>query len=76
MMLLGLYYKIHQGAGQTKLAMAHFWLSTIGATLINLGVYMIYAGMPEADPVAAIGSIGVILGMVIFTAIVFKTSDQ
>ena len=52
--------------------MAHFWLSTIGAVVINLGVYLIYSGMPEAEPVAATGSIGVILGMAFFAIIVFK----
>ena len=74
MMLFGLFYKSHGGAAQGKLAMVHFWLSTLGAIVINLGVFLFYSGMPEAEPVAAIGSIIVILGMATFAVVVFKNT--
>ena len=76
LMLFGLYYKCFPEAGTGKLALAHFWLSTLGAITINVGVYIIYAGTPEADPVAAIGSIAVILGMLAFAINVFSHGSQ
>jgi hypothetical protein len=74
MMLYGLYYKSHAEAGQSKLALAHFGLSTFGAVVINIAVYLLYAGVAEADPIAGIGSIAVILGMAAFATIVFKSA--
>ena len=74
MMLYGLFYKSHAEAGQGKLAMVHFWLSVTGTIVANLGVYLLYSGIPEADPVAAIGSIAVILGMATFATVVFKNT--
>lgn len=72
MMLYGLFYRSHADAAGSKLASIQFWLSTLGAIVINVGVYLLYTGMPEADPVAAIGSIAVILGMLLFAVVVFK----
>ena len=74
LMLFGLFYKSHPEAGRNKLALAHFWLSTIGAIIVNVGVYLIYSGMPQGDPVAGIGSIIVILGMASFAVNVYKNA--
>ena len=74
LMLFGLFYKAYPQAAEGKLALAHFWLSVVGAVIINVGVYLIYSGMPEADPVAGIGSIFVILGMASFAVNVYKNT--
>lgn len=74
MMLYGLFYKTHAGAGDSKLALAHFWLSLAGAISINLGVYLFYSGIPEAEPIAALGSMAAILGMLLFAVVVFKNT--
>ncbi|MBT3331034.1 MAG: cytochrome-c oxidase [Rhodospirillales bacterium] len=76
MMLYGLFYRSHENAGQSRLALAHFWLSTLGAIVINVGVYLIYSDVPEGDPVAAVGSIATILGMATFAVIVFKNTGS
>ncbi len=72
MMLYGLFYKSHNDAAQSKLAVVQFWLSTLGAIVINIGVYLLYTGFPEAEPVAALGSMAVILGMAVFAVVAFK----
>ena len=74
LMLYGLFYKSHRTAGQNRLALLHFWLSLTGTIVMNLGVYLFYSGVSEADPIAAVGSIGVILGMMVFAVIVFKNT--
>jgi cbb3-type cytochrome oxidase subunit 1 len=74
MMLYGLYYKNFEDAGRSKLAMLHFWLVVLGAIIMNIGIYLIRSGMPEADPIAAVGSIATILGMVLFGGVVFRNS--
>ena len=74
MMLYGLFYRSHENAGQSRLAPVHFWLSTVGAVVINAGVYLIYSHVPAGDPVAAVGSIATILGMATFAVILFKNT--
>lgn len=74
MMLFGLFYKCFPQAGRYRLATAHFWTSSIGVVVMNAGLLALYAGQPKAEPAAAIGSILVILGMILFALVAYKTT--
>ena len=72
MALYALIYRQYPAAGQTKLAMVHFWVANAGAILLNLGVYGLMAGTAALEPVAIVGSLVTILGMLIFAVIVYN----
>lgn len=53
---------------------AHLWSSGIGVVVMNAGLIALYGGHPGAEPAAAIGSILVILGMILFALVAFRTT--
>lgn len=76
MMLYGLYYRAHEAKAAGKLPVAHFWLSTLGAIVINVGIYLTHGGMEGAHPIAGVGAILVILGMISFATVVFRNGGE
>lgn len=71
MFLYGLFYKTHPTA-KTKLATVQFWLANIGAILLCVTVGFIVTDHPQAEPGAAIGSLFVLAGMIVFAVQVFR----
>ena len=72
MALYALVYRQWPAAGQTKLALVHFWVANAGALLLNAGVYALMAGNATLEPVAIVGSLITITGMLIFAIIVWS----
>lgn len=71
--LTGLYYDRFRQAAEGLLARIHFWAAQLGYILIIIGIWLIYGGMPEAEPIAAIGSLISLAAMILFAFIVFRT---
>jgi len=72
MALYALIYRQYPAAAQSRLAMLHFWVANVGAVLLTVGVYTQMAGMPSLVFIVISGSFITILGMLIFTAIVYS----
>ena len=64
-------WSIANGRRQSKLALIHFWAANAGAILLNLGVYGLMSGNTALAPVAVVGSLVTIAGMLIFAFIVY-----
>jgi cbb3-type cytochrome oxidase subunit 1 len=71
MAIYALVYRQWPSAGQSKLALIHFWTANAGAILLNLGVYGLMSGSAALAPVAVAGSLVTIAGMLIFAFIVY-----
>lgn len=72
MFLYGVFYKLHPVA-QGKLAAWQFWIANIGALVMVAGIALIVTGSPErGEPIAAIGALINITGMVLFAVNVFR----
>ena len=71
MALYALVYRQWPAAGQSKLAMLHFWVANAGAILLNAGVYALMTGNMTLEPVAITGSLVTIAGMLLFAFIVY-----
>ena len=71
MAIYALVYRQWPAAGQSKLALIHFWAANAGAILLNLGVYGLMSGNTALAPVAVVGSLVTIAGMLIFAFIVY-----
>ncbi len=71
MALYALVYRQWPVAGQTRLALIHFWVANAGAILLNVGVYALMSGNMALEPVAIAGSLVTIAGMLLFAFIVY-----
>ena len=69
-MIFGLFYRIVGDAVSVRLAQLHFWLAQISALGIFLGIWLIYAGQPQFDPLAAISSLAYGASFILFAVIV------
>lgn len=66
MFAIGLWYRAAPASATTKLAKAHFWLHNIGYPILIVALAMFYSGNKAIEPVLAIGSIVVGLGILCF----------
>jgi hypothetical protein len=73
MAIFGLIYHFYPHAAKTKLAKAHFWLHNIGlpAMMIGIAVQML-TGSGLALVVTIVGSMGLVIGVILFTVNLFR----
>jgi hypothetical protein len=73
MAIFGLIYHFYPQAATTKLAKIHFWFHNIGLPVMMVGIAtQIITGSNAALPVAIIGSIVLVVGVILFTINLFK----
>jgi drug/metabolite transporter (DMT)-like permease len=70
--LAGLYYYVVPQAAKGTLAAAQAWISVVGAILFPLGIAAVLLGGPQFEFFTIIGSLIVLVGMVLFAAIVIR----
>src|SRR6202050_5972213 len=70
--LSGIYYKLHPSLEDAKSAMAQIWIWIIGTIVLAIGVAMVHTGHAAGDPIAAIGSFIVPLGILVFGWLVYR----
>ena len=66
MSLTGLLYRAFPTAARSALAGWHFWIYQISVPIMLAAVAAIYTGHREADPVAGVASVGVLVAVVLF----------
>jgi hypothetical protein len=72
MALYALVYRAWPEAARSPLAPWHFWIANLGTLVVVIGVAGIMAGREETfGPIAGVGSILSLLGMLLFAAIVY-----
>ena len=72
MALYAVVYRVWPEAARSPLAPWHFWIANLGTLLVVSGVAGIMAGHEERfGPVAGVGAILSLIGMLLFAAIVF-----
>ena len=73
MAITGLVYISIPDCGNNALAKIHFWLHNIGLPIILVSLAIFYGyGNAQAEPIAGIGSIIVLLGLVAFAVNIFR----
>jgi peptidoglycan/LPS O-acetylase OafA/YrhL len=72
--LFGVYYRLHPFLERSRTALLQAWVWIVGTVVMIAGVGLIYTGHPEADPIAAIGSVILLFGMLVFGWIVYRGS--
>jgi cbb3-type cytochrome oxidase subunit 1 len=64
--LMGLFYHHFPALNLSSLAKVQFWITALGAILMSVSLFFFYGGNPAVEPGAAIGSVGFLLGMLLF----------
>ena len=72
--LFGLYYRLVPQAGTSALATVQGWLHIVGAIVFPIGVAIVISKGESMVAVPIIGSLVVIMAVVLFAAIVFRTT--
>lgn len=70
--IFAFFYHHFPDIADNALAKIHFWLQTVSTIVMVGSLYFLYGGNPGAEPGAAIGSIGYLLGVVLFAWISLK----
>ncbi|MBM3567614.1 MAG: cytochrome-c oxidase [Alphaproteobacteria bacterium] len=77
MTIYGVVFRLVPKAAEGILPQVHFWLVNAGVVIMAPGVALIHTGQPTAgDPLAAVGSILTIAGMVLFALQVWRGTDK
>jgi cbb3-type cytochrome oxidase subunit 1 len=67
--IYGFFYHLFPAAAASALAAAHFWLAQASFLTLISGLYLMFGGTSSAEPLAAIGSIGLLLSAVLFAIV-------
>jgi len=67
--LFGFFYHLFPGAAASRLAHVHFWLAQASFVTLIVGLFLIFSGHENADPIAAVSSVGLLLSTILFAAI-------
>jgi hypothetical protein len=69
--IFGLFYHL-LGAGVPRwLGLTHLWLAQVSLAGLVVGLYFHYAGQPQFEPLAAIGSMGYAVSFLLFAVAAF-----
>jgi hypothetical protein len=70
--LFGIYYRLHPWLEGAKSARVQVWGWIVGTVILAIGVALVHTGHVIGDPIAAVGSILVLLDMLLFGWLVFR----
>ena len=71
--LIGIYYRLHPALERVRLAFVQIWVWIVGVVVQAIGVGLVHTGSAEAEPAAAGGSVLVIVSMLLFGWMVFRS---
>ena len=74
--LFGIYYRLHPALQRGKLALTQVWLWLVGTLFEAIAVGLLTAGTAKAEPVAAVGSILVLIAILMFGWLVFRSGSN
>lgn len=76
MALFGLWYRSAPEAGQTTLAKVHFWLHNIALPILMVALTLYLQGNKAIEPVLALSSIAIAIGLLCFAVNMWKFTRE
>jgi peptidoglycan/LPS O-acetylase OafA/YrhL len=70
--LFGIFYYLHPAIDRSRTALVQVWIWIVGTVTLTVGVGMIHTGHQGGDPIAAVGSLIVLAGMLLFGWLVVR----
>ena len=74
--LFGIYCRLHPVLERSKLALTQVWLWIAGTVIQAIGVSLLTTGTAKAEPVAAVGSLLVLIAMLMFGWLAFRSESN
>lgn len=71
--LMGFFYHHFPALNVSAMAKAQFWNTALSAVLMCVSLFFLYGGNPAIEPGAAAGSIGFLLGTLLFAYNALRT---
>ena len=71
--LFGVFYHLFPDSAAGFLPKLQFWLAQLSLVTLVSGLYLIFSGYPDADPIAGVSSIGLLVSMILFGIIALPT---
>ena len=68
--LFGIFYHLHPEIDRSRIALVQASAWIVGTVILVIGVGLVHTGHESGDPIAAVGSLIVLLGMLMFGWIV------
>jgi hypothetical protein len=70
--LFGIYYRLHPSLEGSRSAHVQVWIWIIGTIIMAIGITLVQTGHTVGEPIAAVGSIAVLLDALFFGWLVFR----
>jgi hypothetical protein len=71
--LFGGYYALNPAKAESRLAMIHFWVYTLGVAALVPSLYLLLKGFAAIEPLVAFTSLVIFAGVIVFAVIVFRS---
>ena len=71
--IFGIYYRLRPALEHDKRALTQVWLWLAGTIVQAIGIGLVQTGTSSGEPVAAGGSIAVLVAMLLFAWLVFQS---
>ncbi|WP_309084970.1 hypothetical protein [Chelativorans sp.] len=72
MAIFGGYYALNPSKAESKLAQLQYWVYTAGVVVMVPSLYLLYLGYTAFEPLTAISSLVILLGVLMFAVIVYS----
>ena len=72
MALFGTYYAFNPAKAETRFAKIQYWAYTAGVVVIVPSLYLLYLGYPAVEPLTAVSSLVILLGVLMFAVVIYS----
>ena len=69
--LFGTYYAFNPAKAKTRFSNIQYWIYTAGVVAIVPSLYLLYLGYADLEPITAVSSLVVLLGVEMFAVVIF-----
>lgn len=76
MFLFGIFYQLHPAIDRSRTALIQVSIWILGTLTLTLGVALIHSGHETGTPLAALGSVTVLAGMLLFGWLVVRREQE
>ncbi len=71
--LFGIYYRLNPAVDRARAALVQVGIWSVGVVIMAIGVGLVHTGHEAGDPIAAVGSLICLAGMLFFGWLVYRT---
>lgn len=67
--IFGMFYSFYGSTAPRLLSLLHFWLAQASFAGLAVGLWLLFSGLPQYEPIAAVSSLGYGASFLIFTIV-------